>query len=194
LLKNRDGLSQEATRHSAVIDTRTGQYALLNYYGYALFAFHTLSAWSGQTVDLHARQLAFRPHLTAFGGSGGGSTAVLPILLGGDLGTVTITPTTATIIMPFLAQLLSFENITICQHVFLASPSSISSPSSSSSSSPHRIARGVPLILHLPTPCETSLPSAESTTVTSDYSSLPGPLAPGDQFEWPQQPLPEVSE
>jgi hypothetical protein len=28
---------REASRHTAVIDTRTGQYGLLNYYGYALF-------------------------------------------------------------------------------------------------------------------------------------------------------------
>ena len=90
------------TKNTAVIDTNTGQYGLLNYYGYALFFYHTLSAWSGQTVHLPRRFLQFAPHHSAFsaaaaadgGGDGGGGgaggstgsegTATLPILLAGE--------------------------------------------------------------------------------------------------------------
>ena len=152
---------REATRHTAVINTKTGNYELLNYYGYALFFYHTLSAFSGQTINLPQRTLEFQPHPSAFttttaagsgsGGDGGesnlsshrgngGLVAILPILLGGDLGHVTILPTSATLKMEFLeAEALSFVNITICQHSFAAGP--------------YNLTRKAPLVLQLPTPC-----------------------------------------
>jgi len=140
-------LKKDASRHTAVINTRTGQYGLLNYYGYALFFYHTLSAWSGQTIHLPERRLGFQPHPEAFAAAGNGDpTAVLPILLGGDLGTLTITGNTATAIMLFLAQPLYFTNVTICQHVFVAP-----------ASSPFTLQRDVPLILGLSAPCSASV-------------------------------------
>ena len=50
-----------------------------NYYGYALFFYHTINNWAGQRVHLPNRTLSFTPHHTAFNASG---IAVLPILLG----------------------------------------------------------------------------------------------------------------
>lgn len=150
---------REATRHTAVINTKTGNYMLLNYYGYALFFYHTLSAFSGQTIHLPQRTLDFQPHPSAFtatasssGGSGssrpnldrhhgnGTLVAILPVLLGGDLGHLTILPTSATLQMEFLeVQTLSFVNVTICQHSFTAGP--------------YELALKVPLVFQLPTPC-----------------------------------------
>ena len=115
---------------------------LLNYYGYVLFFYHTLSAFSGQTIHLPDQTLSFNPNPASFGTATG--TAVLPILLGGGLGTVTITPTTAVLEMLFLptgavstptasnapsntdaaqqtaqgTEPLRFINVTICQHSF----------------------------------------------------------------------------
>merc|ERR1712083_1246172 len=57
---------KEATKHTAVINTRTGQYDLLNYYGYALYFYHTISAWSGQAVHLPRQSFEFQPHPSAF--------------------------------------------------------------------------------------------------------------------------------
>jgi hypothetical protein len=148
-------VKKEATKHTAVIDTVTGQYGLLNYYGYALFFYHTLSAFAGATIDLPRRSMEFQPHPSAFGGVVGhptrsastgasaGGVAVLPILLGGDLGTLTITPTNATVQMALLKGELSFLNITVCQHVFAAA----------SKWSPHTVRQGIPLVFQLPAPC-----------------------------------------
>lgn len=143
---------KDASRHTAVINTRTGQYDLLNYYGYALFFYHTLSAWTGQTASLPQRSLEFQPHVSAFlpppatgdSAAAAASTAVLPILFGGDLGTLTITPTEATAVLLFRSEgpELSFLNITVCQHVFVAKPAS-----------PWVLRRGEPLRFPLPSPC-----------------------------------------
>jgi len=130
---------KEATRHTAVFNTITGQYGLLNYYGYALFFFHTISAFSGQVAHLPRRSLDFQPHPSAFDPAG---SAVLPLLLGGDLGSVTLTPASATVEMAFLKQPLSFLNVTICQHAFVATDAA-----------PYNLVEGKPLVLQLPSPC-----------------------------------------
>lgn len=142
-----------------MIDTVTGQYGLLNYYGYALFFYHTLSAWSGQTVHLPKRHLQFQPHHTAFDSSG---TAVLPILLGGELGTATITQNTATIEMLLMKRrAFSFRNITICQHVFAVG------------GQPHTILLKQPLVLTLPSPCDTAAKSVRNLgAYFSSFSAL----------------------
>jgi hypothetical protein len=85
----------------------------------------------------------------------------------------------ATIEMAFLKQTLSFLNITICQHVFIA-PASL----------PHLLQQHTPYTLKLPSPCDTASPSAASAIVSTDYSSLPA-VASGDTFRWSQQPLPQ---
>ena len=115
---------------------------MLNYYGYALFFWHTLSAWSGQLTDLPGRTIGFSPHPSAFDAAS--QTAVLPILLGGGLGTATITPTAAVLRMEFWGDLgpkLSFSNVTICQHSFAAPGTA------------HVLAPNAPLVLALPAPC-----------------------------------------
>ena len=132
---------KENTRHTAVVSTQNGGYQLLNYYGYANFFYHTLSAFSGQTIHLPRRSLAFSPHPSAFNNSA--STAALPILLGGALGTATITATSATLEMHFLEGALSFLNVTICQHSFAAG------------AAPHVLVKDTPLTLALPSPCDT---------------------------------------
>ena len=59
------------------------------------------SAFSGQTIHLPRQTLQFDPHPSAFNNTE--RRAVLPILLGGDLGTVTITNTIAVLEMQFLS-------------------------------------------------------------------------------------------
>ena len=144
----------EMTKNTAVIDTNTGQYGLLNYYGYALFFYHTLLQWSGQTVHLPKRHLEFKPHHSAFNSVG---VAVLPIMLGGQLGSLTITASSATVFMSFLDQPLSFGNVTICQHVFAGE---------------RVVRRKVPLVLKLPAPCDTAAPASVSTVVSDTYCAI----------------------
>jgi len=55
---------KEFTRIPAVVNTLTGQPALLNYYGYALFFYHTLTAWTGPGgIFARAQPLRFTPLL-----------------------------------------------------------------------------------------------------------------------------------
>ena len=137
-------VKKETTRHAAVVSTRTGEYKLLNYYGYALFFFHTISAWAGQTAHLPQRSLEFQPHASAFTADSG--VAMLPVMLGGDmLGTITIAPTRATLRMPFLRAELSFLNVTVCQHVFAVDTGTMGAP--------YVVTRAVPLVFDLTSPC-----------------------------------------
>jgi hypothetical protein len=74
------------------------------------------------------------------GGRAGALVAVLPILLGGDLGHVTILQTSATLEMEFLRErALSFVNVTICQHSFTVGP--------------YELTLKTPLVFRLPSPC-----------------------------------------
>ena len=146
---------KEATKHTAVVNTRTGEYELLNYYGYALFFYHTISAFTGQNVHLPRRTLAFDPHPSAFGGAEGAAAnvATLPVLLGGDMGTLTIGPTAATLRMPLLRspEGLSFLNVTICQHVFEVRKGREGEAEEGGGA--HVVTRDAPLVLALPAPC-----------------------------------------
>ena len=119
-----------------------------NYYGYALFFFHTISAWTGQTAHLPHRSLEFQPHASAF--VSGSGVAMLPVMLGGDmLGTMTIAPTRAVLHMAFLRSELSFLNVTICQHVFAVGAAAVGARAE-----PYVVTREKPLVFDLPTPCE----------------------------------------
>eukprot|EP00936_MAST-01D_sp_MAST-1D-sp1_P001493 g1493.t1 len=141
-------VKKEATRHTAVLSTRTGEYKLLNYYGYALFFFHTISAWTGQTAHLPHRSLEFQPHASAF--VSGSGVAMLPVMLGGDmLGTMTITPTRAVLRMAFLRAELSFLNVTVCQHVFAVGAGVVGARAE-----PYVVTREKPLVFDLATPCK----------------------------------------
>lgn len=171
---------KEFTRLTAVIDTRTGQPALLNYYGYALFFYHTITAWTGQTASLPARSLRFAPHYSAFDASGG---ALLPIILGGALGTLALTPTSATFSMAFVggpqgSVPLSFLNITVCQHSFTGTEES-----------PFLLLLGASLELALPAPCDRASPASVSRLVTRQFCAL-GPSVSNTSAVWSQQPLP----
>ncbi len=186
---------RDATRATAVIDTDTGGYALLNHYGYALFFYHTLHGFTGQTAHLPRRAIAFSPHHSAFNASTGG--ALLPVLLGGALGTLALTPASATLTLLFsapppppppgngsaprgaLPQALSFLNITVCQHVFLAPPGA-----------PFVLAVGAPpLALALPAPCATASPASASTIGTTEFCALGGAVEDASTG-FSQAPLP----
>ena len=130
-----------------------------NYYGYALFYYHTLNNFAGQQVHLPNRTLSFAPHHSAFNASG---VAVLPVLLGGQLGTLTLTNQTATILMSFLSQPLSFVNVTICQHRF-------------DTSVPHVLRPKDPYTLVLPSPCNTG--TAHSAIVRTGRCTLSPPVS-----------------
>lgn len=95
---------------------------------------------------------------------------MLPILLGGDLGTVTITATTAALEMQFLKSPLSFLNVTICQHSF-AVPST----------SPHVLRKGKALTLMLPSRCDT----VTACTPGTYQSAQPVAVADRDNVCWP---------
>lgn len=173
---------KEFTRLTAVIDTRTGQPALLNYYGYALFFFHTLTAWTGQVASLPRRSLSFAPHFSAFNSSG---QAVLPIVLGGALGTLSLTPSSATLSMAFIggdlsAQPLSFLNITVCQHVF-----------SGSEAAPLLLGLGSPLVLQMPSSCDRASPASTTHIVTQQFCELGAPVSSA-VAAWSQSPLPSA--
>ena len=155
---------RELTRSTAVVYTGSGMYGLLNYYGYALFFFHTLSAFSGQTADLPARTISFRPHFSAFSAAG---EAAVPLLLGGSLGKLSISPAEATLSAAFLDEgaPLSFLEVRICQHVFAAGPYELSAP-------------GAALRFALPAPCDTSQASSASTAASANYGvAAPAPNA-----------------
>jgi len=161
----RDG-RKDASRHTSVIDTSTGSPFLLNYYGYALFFYHTLHGFSGQTTHLPQRRIAFRPHFSAFNAAG---SALLPLMLAGALGTVEITPNSATLslLLPDTQEGIptaySFLNVSICQHVFLAQDSG---------AAPFALQAGTPLTFSLPTPCDTSLPSSVSNTASTNFCAI----------------------
>jgi hypothetical protein len=169
----RDG-RKDASRHTAVIDTSTGSPYLLNYYGYALFFYHTLHGFSGQTAHLPQRRLAFSPHFSAFNASTG--TALLPLLLAGALGTVEITASSATLtlLLPDTSgpAFYSFLNVSICQHVFLAQDGG----------TPFLLRVGVPLTLALPAPCATSLPASASTVTTTQFCATPTRVGDNSTF------------
>ena len=129
-----------------------------NYYGYALFFYHTLYNFAGQSVHLPNRTLSFAPHHSAFNSSG---VAVLPILLGGELGTLTLTNQTATFLMTFLSKPLSFVTVTICQHRFDTSVA-------------HDLRPNQPYTLALPSPCSTG--ASQSDVVQTDRCTLSAPL------------------
>jgi hypothetical protein len=155
---------KEFTRLNAVIDTQTGQPGLLNYYGYALFFYHTILAWTGQSASLHLQTLRFAPHFSAFDATG---SALLPIVLGGALGTLALTPTKAVLSVSFLGGLrgstpLSFLNISVCQHAF-----------SGSVVSPLLLQLDIPLVLVLPSPCDRA--KSMSKIVTQQFCSLGSP-------------------
>jgi hypothetical protein len=150
----------EMTKNTAVIDTNNGGYGLLNYYGYALFFYHTLNNFAGQKLSLPNRTMAFAPHHSAFNDSG---IAVLPILLGGALGRLTITPRQAVLEMSFLHRPLSFIRITICQHSFPREAA-------------HVLHRNEPYTLPLPSPCAMAGRSSQSHIVSVPRCSLSAPV------------------
>jgi hypothetical protein len=135
-----------------------GNYGLLNYYGYALFFYHTLNNFAGQTVHLPNRTASFTPHHTAFNASG---VAVLPILLGGQLGTLTLTPTAATFNMAFLQQPLSFTKVTVCQHDVAPAGLVLA----------HRTA----VTVALPSPCASATVASASAVVSTPRCTLSRP-------------------
>lgn len=170
---------KEFTRTPSVVNTLTGLPALLNYYGYALFFYHTLTAWTGQVASLPERSLRFTPHFSAFNASG---HAFLPIVFGGALGTLQLTPTLATLTMAFLggpiASPLSFLSLAICQHSF-----------SGTEATPFLLQVGTPLSLVLPAPCDTASPENVSQLVTQQFCALGSPVVSASA-EWSQEPLP----
>eukprot|EP00040_Diaphanoeca_grandis_P036929 m.238091 g.238091 ORF g.238091 m.238091 type:complete len:1248 (+) comp33718_c0_seq1:60-3803(+) len=169
---------RESTRHSAVVNTLSGQYGLLNYYGYALFWYHTLSAWTGQSINLPKRSLQFQPHVSAFNASG---VATVPVLLGGDLGTLEITATTASLRMSFLAKPLSFLNVTICQHVFAATEAQ-----------PFAVYKRQTIRFALPTPCNSAEESSATSVVSTPYCHSDTPVS-AQSLQFSQgSPLPVV--
>jgi len=101
--------------------------------------------------------LSFVPHHSAFNSSG---IAVLPILLAGELGTLTITPTSATFFMTFLKQKMSFVNVKVCQHTISTGLS---------------LARKQAQTLALPSPCATA--NATSAVVSTGRCALSPPVA-----------------
>lgn len=113
-------IKSDIFRPTAFINTDSGNYYLLNYYGYAMFGFYTADAYSGQVADLPRRKISFSPHTSAFNNTG--QTAILPILLGGNTGLLTINSTTTIMEFLFMDQTLSFVNITICQYSFSNGP------------------------------------------------------------------------
>ena len=160
----RDG-RKDASRHPAVVDTATGSPALLNFYGYALFFYHTLHGFSGQATHLPQQRVSLAPHFSAFNASG---AAVLPLLLAGALGTVEITPSAATLslLLPDTQgpAAYAFLNVTICQHVFLAP----------AGGAPLALRVGAPLRLALPAPCATALPASASNVSSTDFCAIVG--------------------
>lgn len=152
---------RDASRQPAVVSTATGTYGLLNFYGYALFFFHTLHGLTGQQAHLPRQTLSFWPHYSAFDAG----AATLPVILGGALGTITMTPTTASLALLFAdvsaptgAGILMFTNVTICQHVFLGAFA--------------LAARAPPLTFALPAPCATADAAAASTVLTAPLCSV----------------------
>ena len=177
---------RELTRNAAVVYTDTGLYGLLNYYGYALFFFHTLSAFSGQTASLPSRSIAFQPHFSAFDAASG--EASVPVLLGGSLGALRLTSAAATLTMAFLsAELrgapLSFISVRICQHSFTDGPYEFAAAGSS-------------VTFSLPAPCNSSLPSSASTIASAAYCTAAPAQNASASVAWAQQltqPLPDVT-
>jgi hypothetical protein len=146
---------RELTKNAAVIYTQTGLYALLNYYGYALFYYHTLAAFSGLVANLPSRSIAFAPHFSAFSAAG---DAAVPVLLGGSLGVLRLSNTSAELSLAFLAAgsaPLSFLSVAICQHTFAAGP--------------YDVAPGSSVQFALPSPCASALPSSASTVASAAY-------------------------
>ena len=164
---------KELTRNTAVINAANGQYMLLNYYGYALFFYHTLSAWSGQNISLPHRSLRFSPHHSAFDREG---RAVLPILLAGDMGSLTLNDSAAIIVMPFLQRPLSFLTIAICGSEFTGSEER-----------PFVLQLNTPLVLQLKRPCESR--RAASNVTSRQYCRL-SPVDTDEHAVWTLQPLP----
>ena len=171
---------REVTRNAAVFMADTGMYSLLNYYGYALFFFHTLPAFAGQTANLPNRSIAFRPHFSAFSAAGDAS---VPVLLGGCLGTLRLSPAQATLSFAFLgegaAAALSFATIGICQHVFAAGPYELLAP-------------GASVSFALPAPCDTASPSSASTVASAAYCTAAPAVNTSAAAQWAQQPLEQV--
>lgn len=141
-----------------------------NYYGYALFFYHTLNNWAGQRVHLPNRTMAFSPHHSAFNSSG---VAVLPILLGGELGTLTLTSQTATFYMSFLSKPLSFVEVSICQHTFSTAEAHVLTPKQQ-------------YTLALPSPCSSS--TARSEVVKTGACTLSPPVAGSWSAQSPNAP------
>ena len=152
---------KDGSRAPAVVDAESGAYMLLNHYGYALFFFHTLSAFTGLTAHLPHRSITFNPHPSAFFNTSAAGTAILPVLLGGAVGTLSLTPTTATLSFAFLSStsasgFFSFVNITVCQHVFI-------------NNTGFTVGLELPLTLTLPSPCNAASPNAASHTLETLY-------------------------
>ena len=167
---------KESTRQAAVFMANTGMYSLLNYYGYALFFYHTLNAFSGQVANLPNRSLSFQPHYSAFSLSG---EASVPALLGGCLGSLNISPAHAVLTFAFLgedsASKLSFIKVTICQHEFTNGPYEYTN-------------NGDSISFILPTPCNSSSPSSANTIASASYCKAT-PTANASMLVWAQQPL-----
>jgi hypothetical protein len=174
-------IRKESTRNTAVFMANTGMYALLNYYGYALFFYHTLGSFSGQVANLPNRSISFSPHFSAFSTSG---IANIPVLLGGCLGTLSITPVQALLTFEFLgedsASSLSFLSITICQHEFSNGPFEFKQ-------------QGDTVNFVLPSPCNTSLPSSANTLASNSYCKAI-PAMNSSSLIWAQQPITQYLE
>jgi hypothetical protein len=168
---------QEPTRHAAVFMANTGMYSLLNYYGYALFFYHTLNAYSGQIANLPNRSISFHPHYSAFVLSG--EEATVPVLLGGCIGSLQISPTKADLTFAFLgedaASTLSFTSISICQHSFTNGPFEF-------------MKQGDSVTFILPTPCDSSSPLSANIIASAQYCKA-SPTANASTLMWSQQPL-----
>ena len=138
-----------------------------NYYGYALFYYHTLNNFAGQRVHLPNRTMSFAPHHTAFNSSG---VAVLPVLLGGSLGTLTLTSHSATFYMSFLSKPLSFTKMAICQHEFKTVTAHVLRPKQ-------------PYTLALPSPC------SSRTAHTAVVNTAACKLSPPTTASWWARPV-----
>jgi uncharacterized protein (DUF608 family) len=130
-------------RPTAVIDTNAGAYIDLVYYGWMMWFYGVIPAYSGQQANLIRGTISFSPY---------GGAALVPIALPGVLGYLTTTSTTATITILFQqASTLTFLNVTICDNVFLGS---------------YVFQVSQPLHFQLTTPCST-----EVSTFVQDYNA-----------------------
>jgi hypothetical protein len=97
-------------------------------------------------------------------------------LAGGDLGTLTVTPTAATFHMKFLSQPISFDNVTICQHTFDAA-------------APHVLRLQQPYTLALSSPCAMATEAA-AVVSTPRCRVSPGPTG---SSQWAHAAIPSSS-